>query len=65
MIKHSAFLFLCWEFSEKDCYLGVVKVSQNTYYNLKRDFEFFAKEYGCSFHELHDPRLEYPEEIEW
>ena len=35
------------------------------YYNLKRDFEFLAKEYGCSIHELHDPRLEYPEEIEW
>ena len=24
-----------------------------------------AKQYGCSFHELHDPKLEYPEEIEW
>ena len=31
----------------------------------KRDLEYSAKQYGCSFHELHDPKLKYPEEIEW
>lgn len=35
------------------------------YKNMKRDLEYSAKEYDCSFHELHDPKLEYPEEIEW
>ena len=23
------------------------------------------KEYNCSIHELYDPKLEYPEDIEW
>ena len=37
----------------------------DAYKNMKRDLEYSAKQYGCSFHELHDPKLEYPEEIEW
>ena len=37
----------------------------DAYKNMKRDLEYSAKKYGCSFHELHDPKLEYPEEIEW
>ena len=36
-----------------------------SYQNLKRDFEDSAKQYGCSIHELYDPKMEYPEEIEW
>ena len=35
------------------------------YQNMKLDLEYAAKQYGCSIHELHDPRLEYPEEIVW
>ena len=23
------------------------------------------QQYGCSIHELYDPKMEYPEEIEW
>ena len=37
----------------------------DAYKNMKRDLEYSAKQYGCSFHEMHDPKLEYPEEIEW
>lgn len=37
----------------------------DAYKNMKRDLEYSAKQYGCSFHELHDPKLKYPEEIEW
>lgn len=37
----------------------------DAYKNMKRDLEYSAKQYGCSFHELHNPKLEYPEEIEW
>ena len=37
----------------------------DSYKNMKRDLEYSAKQYGCSFRELHDPRLEYPEEINW
>ena len=33
------------------------------------DFEAFvsaaARAYGCSIHEVHDPDLDFPEEIEW
>lgn len=35
------------------------------YDNMKRDLEYSAKEYKCSIYELHDPKLEYPENIEW
>lgn len=44
--------------------LGQLKEA-DAYKNMKRDLEYSAKQYGCSFHELHDPKLEYPEEIEW
>ena len=37
----------------------------DAYKNLKRDLEYSARQYHCSFHELHDPNLKYPEEIEW
>ena len=37
----------------------------DAYKNMKRDLEYSAKQYGCSFHELHDSKMEYPEEIEW
>lgn len=35
------------------------------YRNMKRNLEYAAKRYACSLHELEDPKLEYPEEIEW
>lgn len=37
----------------------------DSYRNMKRDLEYSAKLEGCSVHELYDPRLEYPEEINW
>lgn len=37
----------------------------DAYKKMKRDLEYSAKQYGCSLHELHDPKLEYPKEIEW
>lgn len=37
----------------------------DSYRNMKRDLEYAARHYGCSIYELHDPKLEYPEEIEW
>lgn len=37
----------------------------DSYKNMKKDLEDSAREYHCSFHELHDPRIEYPEEITW
>ena len=37
----------------------------DAYNRLKQDLEYSAKIYGCSMHELHDPKIEYPEEIEW
>ena len=35
------------------------------YRNMKRNLEYAAKRYACSLHEIEDPKLEYPEEIEW
>ena len=35
------------------------------YRNMKRNLECAAKRYACSLHEIEDPKLEYPEEIEW
>lgn len=35
------------------------------YYKLEADLKYWAKEYKTSIHELHDPKLQYPEEIEW
>ena len=37
----------------------------DAYNRLKQDLEYSAKIYGCSMHELHDPKIEYPEEMEW
>lgn len=39
--------------------------SPDAYMNLKRGLEISARRYGCSIHELHDPELEYPDDIEW
>lgn len=35
------------------------------YNNMKRDLEYSANHFGCSIYELHDPKLHYPEDIEW
>lgn len=35
------------------------------YENMKRALEYSSMEYKCSIYELYDPKLEYPEEIEW
>ena len=37
------------------------------YMSMKKDLEYGAALYGCTIHELHDPKLEdqYPEEILW
>ncbi len=37
----------------------------DAYKNMKMDLEYSAREYHCSFHELHDSKLEYPAEIKW
>lgn len=37
----------------------------DAYKNMKRELEHFAKLYNCSIHELNNPDLEYPEDIEW
>ena len=36
-----------------------------TYYQVHREVAACAAEYGCSIHEVHDPKLEFPDEIEW
>ena len=35
------------------------------YRNMKRNLEYAAKRYACSLHEIEDPKLEYPEVVEW
>ena len=37
----------------------------DAYRKTERDLEYAAKEYGVSVHELHNPKLEYPEDVEW
>jgi hypothetical protein len=37
----------------------------SAYENMKFDLEYSARVHQCSIHQLHDPNLEYPEEIEW
>ena len=37
----------------------------NGYINMKSELICAAAQYRCSYHELHDERLKYPEEIEW
>ena len=36
-----------------------------SYEKMKRELEYAALEYDCSIYELCDPKLEYPENIEW
>lgn len=35
------------------------------YKKMKLDLKIAAAEYGCSVHDLSDPKLKYPDEIEW
>lgn len=35
------------------------------YRNMKRNLEYAEKRYACSLHEIEDPKLEYPEVVEW
>lgn len=35
------------------------------YENMRRGIEAGAKDYGCSQHEMYDPKVEYPEDIVW
>ena len=37
----------------------------DAYKNMERDLKYAAMEYGVSVYELHDPRVEYPEDVEW
>ena len=37
----------------------------DAYRNMERDIRYAAMEYGVSVHEIHDPRVEYPEDVEW
>ena len=37
----------------------------DAYRNMRRDLEASARKYGCSIHELHDPNMDFPEDIEW
>ena len=52
---------------KKDKFRNIAKrlvKKPDAYKCLKQDLEYSAKIYGCSMHELHDPKLEYPEDIE-
>lgn len=42
----------------------IVKKNQ-TYMNMERDLQYWAKEYNTTIYELEDPGLQYPENIEW
>ncbi len=42
----------------------IVKKPQ-AYKNLEDDLKYWAKEYKTSIYEIEDPRVEYPENIEW
>ena len=35
------------------------------YDNMKYGLETSARHYGCSIYQLEDPKLDYPEDIEW
>lgn len=37
----------------------------DAYMRMRAELELAARRYGCSIYELDDPRLEYPENIEW
>ena len=45
--------------------LFLIIFATDAYKNMKRDLEYSAKVHNCSFHELHDPRIVYPENVEW
>lgn len=42
----------------------IVKKPQ-AYLNMEADLAYWAKEYNTSMYELRDPKMNYPEEIEW
>jgi hypothetical protein len=42
----------------------IVKKPQ-AYFSMEQNLKYWAKEYKTSIYELKDPRLEYPEEMEW
>lgn len=35
------------------------------YHSMQRDIEYVAMQYACPIQEIYDPRIDYPEEIEW
>lgn len=35
------------------------------YENMRQELEYAARQHGCSIYQLDDPRMEYPEDIEW
>lgn len=35
------------------------------YYSMERDMEYVAMQHACPIQEIYDPRIDYPEEIEW
>lgn len=37
----------------------------DAYNNMKRNLEYSARKYNCSIHELQDPDMDYPDDIEW
>jgi pyoverdine/dityrosine biosynthesis protein Dit1 len=37
----------------------------DAYDRMLSDLKYSASQYGCSIHELHDPKLKYPEDFEW
>ncbi len=42
----------------------IVKKPQ-AYMNMEDDLRYWAKEYKTSIYELHDPKIEYPDDFEW
>lgn len=42
----------------------IVKKPQ-AYYKMEEDFRYWARKYNTNIYELQDPRIDYPEEIEW
>ena len=42
----------------------IIKKPQ-AYFSMENDIRYWAKEYKTSIYELEDPKLEYPEDIEW
>lgn len=42
----------------------IVKKPQ-AYYKMEEELQYWAKEYKTNIYELQDPKLEYPDEVEW